>query len=366
MKFQKLILASAVSLATISSANAAPTIYFDSGNDTFFTNANDLLKAQNRVQRSKSVSDQIANEVRLRTLSDYAKQVAMQVSMRAGMKNINTVLKENSRQLDAIYNFQPLMIHSKIVPPVVTEAVDLYNQSGAMQVRLTDRVYDIVSQARISSTPPNWRDYLNFPNEQDAYNDYIYLTAGMKPETSLEKKIWEEATKEGWDIGISQSNTVLLEAMDRLNRDYVGMIRFHRLVAEGKLDMPAISRYDLYDNSTGSRLLMGEKLFQITSLPQFKKVPTDVKRVLGGEVSDLGYLQHSEVMEHDKPVTQEPENVVVNEQVSRAQNNIPVIDTPNWLKTDIEETAYIRSVITRKILNDVQELDKQTNPPATP
>lgn len=366
MKFHKLVLATAVGLATISTANAAPKIYFDSGNDTFFTSADELLKAQSRVQKSKSVSDQIANEVRLRAISDYAKQVAMQVSIRAGMKNINTVLSQNARQLDAIYNFQPLMIHSKVVPPVVTEAVDLYNQSGAMQIRLTDRVYDIVSQARISSTPPNWRDYLNFPNDQDAYNDYIYLTAGMKPETSLEKRIWAEATKEGWDIGMSQSNTVLLEAMDRLNRDYIGMIRFHRLVAEGKLDMPAISSYELYDNSNGTRLLMGEKLFQITSLPEFKKAPSDVRKVYGGEVSDFGYLKQSEIMQHDTPVTHEPQNEVVNEQVSRAQNNIPVIETPSWLATDIQETDYLRSVITKKILNDVQELDRNTPSPTIP
>lgn len=362
MQIHKLVLAITVSLATISSTNAAPKIYFDSGNENFFTSADELLKAQSSVHRSKSVSDQIANEVRLKAIADYAKQVAMQVSMRTGMKNINTVLKDNARQLDAIYNFQPLMIHSKVVPPVVTEAVDLYNQSGAMQIRLTHRVYDIVSQARISSTPPNWRDYLNFPSEADAYNDYIYLTAGMKPENALEKKIWEEATKEGWDIGITQSNTVLLEAMDRLNRDYVGMIRFHRLVAEGKLDMPAISSYELYDNSNGTRLLMGEKLFQITSLPQFKKAPSDLRKVVGSDIARHGYLQQSEPLTHDKPVSQEPENPVVNEQVKRAQNDKPVIGTPPWLATDVEETKYIRSVITKKIINEVKQLDEASAP----
>lgn len=362
MNLNKLVLATVVVMGTISSANAAPKLYFDSGNDHVFTTAEDLLQAQSKVHRSKSATDAIANEVRLKAIADYAKQVAMQVSMRTGMKNINTVLDANARQLDAIYNFQPLMIHSKVIPPVVTEAVDLYNQSGAMQIRLTDRVYDIVSQARISSTPPNWRDYLNFPKEADAYNEYIYLTAGMKPENSLEKKIWEEATKEGWDIGIAQSNTVLLEAMDRLNRDYIGMIRFHRLVAEGKLDMPAISSYILADNSNGTRMLMGETLFQITSLPQFKKAPSDVRRVVGSYEANLAYLEHAEPLVHDKVLVEEPENPVVSTQLQKAQNDKPVILTPPWLEPDVIETEFMRQVITKKIINQVQELDKASAP----
>lgn len=361
MRIHKLVLATAVVMATISSANASSDIYFDSGNSHYFTDVNDLLKAQSKVHRSSKIEKEMANDVRLKAIADYAKQVAMQVSMRTGMKNINDVLDRHSRQLDAIYDFQPLMIHSKVVPPVVTEAVDLYNQSGAMQIRLTDRVYDIVSQARISSTAPNWRDYLNFPKESDAYNDYIYMTAGMKPETGLEKKIWEQATKEGWDIGIAQSNTVLLEAMDRLNRDYVGMIRFHRLVAEGKLDMPAISSYELYDNSNGTRMLMGETLFQITSLPQFKKAPSDVRKIFKGDIASRGYLQGSEQMKHDAPVQEEPKNTVVNQQVSKAQNDIPVISNPNWLKTDVKETEYTRMVITKKIIDEVTSLEKNSS-----
>lgn len=366
MQLNKIFLASAAIFFAMSSASASPRIYFDSGNDTFFTTADELLKAQSEVHNSRMISERLANDVRLKAMADYAKQVAMQVSIRTGIKNINTVLKTHARQLDAIYDFQPLMIHSKVVPPVVTEAVDLYNQSGAMQIRLTDRVYDIVSQARISSTPPNWRDYLNFVSDQDAYNDYIYLTAGMRPETSLEKKIWEQATKEGWDIGLSQSNTILLEAMDRLNRDYIGMIRFHRLVAEGKLDMPAISSYELSDNSNGSRLLMGEKLFQITSLPQFKQAQSDVRRVYGSYAVDQNHLEKSEPLVHDTLLIQEQTNEAVNSQVSKAQNGQPVISTRQWLQTDIKETQYLRSVITRKIIYDVQELDRASMPVMTP
>lgn len=348
-----------VGLATISSANASQKLSSIPNNKPSFNNADDLLKAQNRIHKSRFVDEQIAHDVRLKAMADYAKQIAMQVAMRTGMQNINRVLDTHARQLDAIYDFQPLMIHGKVVPPVVTEAVDLYNQSGAMQIRLTDRVYDIVAQARITSTQPNWRNYLHFPNEYDAFNDYIYLTSGMKPQTAVEKKVWQQATKEGWNIGIAQSNTVLLEAMDRLNRDYIGMIRFHRLVAEGKLDMPALSSYQLSDKSTGTRLLMGEKLLQITSLPQFKQSTNEPDTSNQNHVLDQIYIKDLQELNHDVVVEKQDDNTLVAQQINKAQQDISVIDEPDWLKTDIQETQYTRSVITRKIIDDVAYLNQQ-------
>lgn len=336
-------------------------IQYEQATNAHFQTAEDFLSAQKRIHRLTSITDEMATDAKLKALSDYAKQVAMQASIRSNMKSMSEVIRDNSRRLDAIYDFQPLMIHGRVVPPVVTEAHDLYNQSGAMQIRLTDRVYDIISQARFASTAPNWRDYLNFPQVHEAYDDYIYLTAGLKPENKLEREVWEKATKEGWKIGQVHANQILLESMDRLNRDYIGMIRFHRLVEEGKLDMPAITSYDIYDGSDGVTMLLGEKLLQITSLPQFKNPTPDIRKQHDGKVSKGGHLISGEVVETDVAL-HETETKAVQEIVTKAVNDQAVIEPPPYLYTEPKPTSiaingnYVRGTITRTAINDAVEV----------
>lgn len=94
--------------------------------------------------------------------------------MIATYKQINNIIQTDSRQLDAIYNFNALMIQGKVVPPVISEANDLYNQKGTDQIRLTKRVYNIEKQASFSSTAPNWRSYLNVNYEADAFDKILH------------------------------------------------------------------------------------------------------------------------------------------------------------------------------------------------
>lgn len=361
------ILITALTLGCFSVGANAQTSNSQELANNIYTDVKDLLRAQHQVHKNaRFAEDNLAYDVQMKALSDYAKQLAMQSAIRSGAANINTVLQKHSRQLDAIYNFQPLMIHSKVVPPVVTEAVDLFNQNGDMQIRLTDKVYDIISQAKITSTPPNWRDYLQFSSEEaTSYDDDIFMTAALTPKTSLERQIWEKATKEGWQIGMRQANTLLLESLDRLNRDYIGMIRFHQLVAEGRLDMPAISSYELYENTDGARLLIGEKLFQITSLPQFKKAPSDIKKIHNGNLATSGYVSQQPdnmvEVQTDAPLVQAVEQPVIT-QVQKAVNDAPTVNAPiaEFQPTQvIADSPYVRSVINRRIIEEVAAISNK-------
>lgn len=357
MKLNKILTACLMSFGVLTSLNVqASGISIQASKNEIVVDVDDFLKQQKRIQRNtRFVDDSVANDVQMQVLADYAKQLAMQSAMRSGMSNISKNLKRYERQLDAIYNFQPLMIHSKVVPPVITEAVDLFNQNGDMQIRLTDRVYDIVQQARITSTPPNWRDYLQFSDEPAAFDDGLFMTSAMVPKSKIEKEIWEKATRDGWRLGIQQANTHLLESFDRLNRDYIGMIRFHTLVAEGKIDMPAISSYELYDNTDGVRLLMGEKLFQISSLPQFKKPTPDLKKIHKGNLAKEGFVQQREEnmvdVKTDTPIADTIEQPAI-KQSQNATHDAPVIDhAPRQSKVHVlSNTPYVQSVIQRRII----------------
>ena len=62
---------------------------------------------------------------------------------------------------------------------------------------------------------------------------------------------------------------MLSQAMDRLNRDFSGMGRFHRFVVEGKVSLPAIATEDIPVSRNGSTMAVDETLLRITTLPEF-------------------------------------------------------------------------------------------------
>lgn len=269
---KKVILPLALFVASLSStAYSAPTFISESVNNRIYADVDTVYdnlsyKAYNKMFGS---GRNFSEEMRLQTMYEYSYNMALQASIRGNMAQINRDIQRVARDLDAIYNFEPLMIHGKVVPPVITEANDIYNQDNPLQIRLTDKIYNITSQARFSSTAPNWRNYLSFPNEQNAFLDQLFTMDTLKPTNSKERAVWERASKEGWTSGRVQSLRILEDAMNRLNRDYIGMIKFHQLVFEGRIDMPAVRGYDLYNTNEGQRLLLGEKLFQIERLPTF-------------------------------------------------------------------------------------------------
>lgn len=229
-----------------------------------------LQYQQNAKTNSKKMLSAIEQQARETAMKEYAYSLAIKTAITSQLGKAHDEVKANSRNLDAIYNFEQLMIQGKVVPPVITEARNLYNQNTPHQIRLSGAVYDIYAQARFSSTAPNWRDYLVFPNERDAYELIAFGATGFEPKNDRERKIWVTATKQGWDAGVAQANDMVITAMDRLNRDYIGMTRFHTFVAQGRISMPVISSYNLYDSNLGERLVLDERLLQIQTLPTFK------------------------------------------------------------------------------------------------
>ncbi|MFC0821259.1 type IV secretory system conjugative DNA transfer family protein [Moraxella marmotae] len=132
MKTQKFLTVLACCLGAVFASQAQAKYQIDDQNDGYFATTDDFLKAQSRIHRSGKLAGGMEDAVRLKAVEDYAKSVAMQASIRNHMREVSQTISANSRNLDAIYDFSPLMIQGKVVPPVVVEAVDLYNQSGKM------------------------------------------------------------------------------------------------------------------------------------------------------------------------------------------------------------------------------------------
>lgn len=266
LALNSLVMALSLSLMPISAISSTSTKHNDN-----IGSADELLDFQKKMSRTndKTREQLIGRDLKLRALSDYARSVGIRAGISAGLNEVNGQISTHSRQLDAIYNFAPLMIHGRVVPPVITEARDLYNQSGDLEIRTSEAIFKIFKQARFSSTEPNWRNYLVFPIESSAYEKYSYTGGDLMPTDSVERKVWEDATREGWKEGVQQASIMLEQSFDRLNRDYVGMVRYHLLTVEGKVTMPIVSDYRLYDSNDGTKMVLDEKLLKLEVLPTF-------------------------------------------------------------------------------------------------
>lgn len=240
--------------------------------DDEIKSAYDLLNFQEKMSRG-SLEDReelISKSLKLKAMTEYAKSVAIRAGIKARIATINEVIESNSRNLDAIYDFDALMIEGKVSPPVISEATNLYNQKNDTQINRASRMFKIEKQARFSSTATNWREYLAFPVEASAFERYAYIAGEMKPKDDIELKAWQDATVEGWNLGLRQADIILEQSLARLNRDYIGQVRFHQFVMQGKLTMPVINHYNLYDRNDGSTMVVDEDMLKISVLPTFK------------------------------------------------------------------------------------------------
>lgn len=337
--------------------------------------AEDLMSFQQRMARSsdKEKESLIAGDIKMKAMYDYAKAVAIRAAMTSRISDIQGVVEKHSRELDAIYNFEPLMIQKRVVPPVITEARDLYNQSSSLQIRLSKALYNIERQAYFSSTAPNWREYLRFNSEGSAYGKFGYFGGDMQPKTKMESEIWADATRKGWELGARQANVILEQAMGKLNRDYTGMVRFHTMVLEGKLTMPSVSNYNLYDSNNGSRLIIGEELLEIDVLPTFKSV---TKYGAGGipysvnELNIVGDRVETPVALDRAPIKEVYDVVgrIRNEQDITNKpwkDSLPLARSSNPLERpvtiNIEVKQSIRPVVNQPVIRDSGLTQEQVN-----
>lgn len=208
---------------------------------------------------------------RLRSIKDVALSVGIKAGMHSQIVNVENAISVYSRQLDTIYNFAPLMVQDRVVPPVISEARDLFNQKDDYSLRLSGAHYRIESQARFSSTSPVWRQYLSFskPDLRALDRSLIQLR------TDQDREIWRLGVIDGWRQGVDQANLILESAMDRMNRDYLGMLRFHTFVMQGKISMPAIASEQIAVSKDGATMTVDETLLRITTLSDFNMRSSD-------------------------------------------------------------------------------------------
>lgn len=226
----------------------------------------ELIKLRSyRNLSTYTVKKEKVNELRYMAL----RNAAMSLGARAGLswrsKQVNEMLGENARELDRVFNFQPLVLSHNVLPPVLIEGRNTLNQHNGTTLKLADRTYTIINQARFVTTVPSWRDYLLTEYLEPEIPDRSLL-----PKTGDESDIWDYYVQDGWKAGILQAENIYTENLAKLKRDIEGMIRYQSLLEQNMVSAPFVAETKLGVTGDKSNMSVNNRILKITALPELK------------------------------------------------------------------------------------------------
>ena len=181
---------------------------------------------------------------------------------------IREELNQRARYLDKVFDFGQLLIGAPsgmlIEPPIINESVNaMLIEGDGQQAAVSDRVYNIVMNARIVSAPRSWRTYID-----REWNVVVPPPDILRPENDEERKLWVEMVNKGWAEGVLQANETFENDLNLLVADFSGMVRYRMLLAQGMISPPGALQVDRGITGDGSQMRVGDRAIQITVPPE--------------------------------------------------------------------------------------------------
>jgi len=203
------------------------------------------------------------NSIRLNAIQETALSVGARAGLSWRAKQIDAVLQDNTRHLNQLYNFNAMLLDHDVLPPVLAEGNAVLNLASPDTIRIADRTYKIISQARFVTAAPTWRQYLWMDYSPPEAPDRTLL-----PKTDEEQQIWDAYIKQGWQDGIKQANQIFQANLNRLTRDYNGMALYRKLLAQNIISKPYVAKTNLGITGGGNSMSINDQVLRITALPQ--------------------------------------------------------------------------------------------------
>ncbi len=203
---------------------------------------------------------------------DAIREAAISLGARGGLAwrtyQIRKEMDKRTRYLDKVFDFSQVLIAAPsgllIEPPIVTESVNaMLIEGGGQQAAVSDRVINIVMNARIVSTARTWRNYL-----ERAWSVVEPPPDILRPENDTERALWAELVKKGWKEGVRQADETFEEDLNILLADFRGMVRYRMLLAQGMISPPYALQVDRGITGGGEEMRIGDRAVQITGVPE--------------------------------------------------------------------------------------------------
>lgn len=209
------------------------------------------------------------DEDRLRApaLRDAALSYGARGGLAWASRSINRTLQDQSDKLTRTYAFENFLIAGPdgvtVLPPVISESRDTYEQFDAgKSLRVADTYYEIIQQARFAPVAPLWHSYLIRSYSVPEIPQDVLL-----PRNDGERDLWRRYVTEGWEQGIQQAQDIFRSDLARLERDFIGMVRYAQLLDTNQVSAPVIAGTNLGVTGTGQDMRVNDRAMRITQDP---------------------------------------------------------------------------------------------------
>lgn len=227
--------------------------------------ASELARIKNLPGADASTSD--VTNLRQNSLKEAAYTFGVQSGAAWRQQASFHFLETQQLSLNRIFDFSPLLLAGKVVPPIILDGGSSFAVEGT-SARSVQRKYIIAEQPRMVSQAPNWREYLLVPFETITQPHKAIL-----PKNSAEQKVWNAEIDRGFAEGVRHADYVFQLNLNRLVRDLRGIIRFHNLQRQNIVSMPRVTEGDMGIILDGNELSIGETVFRVNEV-EFQKAVT--------------------------------------------------------------------------------------------
>lgn len=199
------------------------------------------------------------------------KEAAISYGARGGLSfrtyQIRQEIQLRAPYLDKVYNFNELLIPAPsgflIEPPIISEVENaMIIDNGGQEAAISDRIYNIIANAKIVSVPRTWREYL-----EREWGDVEMPPDILRPNNDDERRDWAKQVEIGWAQGVAQADEIFEEDLNRLQADFQGMVRFRMLLSQGMVSPPYALQVDRGVTGGGDEMRVGDRAVEITSTP---------------------------------------------------------------------------------------------------
>lgn len=192
------------------------------------------------------------------------KQASTSLGARGGLawesRNIDIMLSHQSIFLDQTFDFNQLLLAHNVIPPVLTESNNNLNLDSDSTLRIAEKTYRILEPAHFVTVAPNWRDYLEMRFKKPGPPDQTLL-----PKSEAETALWNYYLKQGWEEGVKQADAVFTVNLNRLKRDYKGMVLYRELLTEHMVSAPFVSKAELGVTGNADELRINDQVLRIVA-----------------------------------------------------------------------------------------------------
>lgn len=211
------------------------------------------------------------NKIRTTAVKQAALSYGAQNGLAWRAKQITKTLSKYTYTVNRIFNFNALLLTHNLLPPILVEDRNSLSLTDPNTIRLADRTYKIERVARFTTTPPSWRDYIVLKYPQPHTPNTTLL-----PKNSEEREIWDANVNVGWQEGIYQAEDMFQMNLYRMQRDYVGMVLYHTLLAQNMISQPYVSKAALGITGDAREMRINDQVIRITEHSNLR--PGEAKR----------------------------------------------------------------------------------------